>query len=68
MKRTYLDEFQSLLNVYIKMNVTTLNYTLILKLYLHDDISKATKKKWETHLIKDFNITFSVIYSKWQNQ
>ena len=45
MKRAYLDEFQSLLNVYIKMNVTTLNYTLILKLYLHDDISKATKKK-----------------------
>ena len=39
MKRTYIDEFQSLLNVHIKMNVTTLNDTLILKLYLHGDIS-----------------------------
>ena len=53
MKGTYLDEFQSLLNVYIKMNVTTLNDTLILKLYLHGDISSIYIGKKLTKLQRE---------------
>ena len=53
MKGRYLDEFQSLLNVYIKMNVTTLNGTLILKLYLHGDISSIYIGKKLTKLQRE---------------
>lgn len=59
--------------MHIKINIAPLNNTSVLKLYSYSNVSstyigqktdKTPRRKCETYLIKDFNTTFSIIYSR----